>query len=108
MSKSGSVPKGAWPVDTKPTVHEWAKEVGGKFAHVLEFKWANDSLFALVRTHESWEGISFKVPDNVTISMAHFRAINGGPGAIQREEALEERARMTPGLISKNDEEVPF
>lgn len=47
------------------TIDEWAKEIGGRFAHILELTLENGELFALVRTNHNWDGITYKVPADV-------------------------------------------
>ncbi len=79
----------------KMTIDEWAKEIGGRFAHILELTKEGDALFALIRTNDSWDGRRYKVPDDVEFELSRIKG--WVPAASVKDLPVELK-----------DEELPF
>jgi hypothetical protein len=59
-------------------IDDWAKEIGGRFSSVLELKTVGEAVFARVRTDVVFDGILYRVPEDVAIPLAYRQWIDGG------------------------------
>lgn len=59
-------------------IDEWAKQIGGRFARVLELQSSAAGIMARVRTNFSMEGVAHRVPDDVIIPDNLRRLVDKG------------------------------
>lgn len=60
------------------SIDQWAKEIGGRFASVLELKSEGAAVFAKIRTDFAYDGILYRVPEDVRIPTAYRQFIDRG------------------------------
>lgn len=53
------------------SLDDWAIEKGGRFAHVIELSIENEALTARVRTDFAFDGIKYRVPEDVYVPPAY-------------------------------------
>lgn len=94
MSKRYKCKDGSYVTDDRETLEEWSKQIGGVFATILELQMEKEAVFALIRTNDNWDGIRFKVPDEVTLKLSQF------------QDAFETTKKKE--LEPPHDEELPF
>lgn len=81
-------------IDTRQTIESWVKEVGGKFASLLELELMPDEggayLRAKVRTNLEWDGEYHRVPDDVTFRLTQLKGVTSfaPQEPIREKEAL--------------------